>query len=78
MVLIYTRSGCMPCKAAKRLLDQLQVPYSVFTLPDGPEAVEGLPEALRGHKQLPIIVFPNGAVETGYIPDRIKKACSQL
>jgi glutaredoxin len=78
MVLIYTRSGCMPCKAAKRLLDQLQVPYSVFTLPDGPEAVEGLPEALRGYTQLPIIVFPTGSVETGFYPDRIRKACAQL
>lgn len=78
MVLMYTRSGCMPCKAAKRLLDQLQVPYSVFTLPDGPEAVGGLPEALRGYTQLPIIVFPKGNVETGFIPDRIRKACAQL
>lgn len=78
MVLIYTRSGCMPCKAAKRLLDQLQVPYSTFVLPDGPEAVEGLPEVLRGYTQLPIIVFPNGSVETGFHPDRIKKACQNL
>lgn len=78
MVLIYTRNGCMPCKAAKRLLDQLQVPYSTFVLPDGPEAVEGLSEALGGYRTLPIIVFPSGRVVEGYFPDRIRKEVSVL
>lgn len=78
MVLMYTRNGCMPCKAAKRLLDQLQVPYKVFTLPDDPEAAEGFSGVLRGHRALPVIIFPSGRVVEGYFPDRIKKEVSLL
>ena len=75
MVLMYTRSGCMPCKAAKRLLDQLQVPYDVVVLPDSPAA---LPEALRGLKTVPVLVFPSGRIVEGFMPDRIKKEVSLL
>ena len=78
MVLVYTRSGCMPCKAAKRLLDQLQVPCKVFTLPDDPEASEGFSGVLRGYRTLPVIIFPSGRVVEGYFPDRIKKEASML
>lgn len=75
MVLMYTRSGCMPCKAAKRLLDQLQVPYDTVVLPDSPEA---LPEALRGLRTLPVIVFPSGRIVEGFMPERIKKEVALL
>ena len=78
MILMYTRSGCMPCKAAKRLLDQLQVSYKVFTLPDDPEASEGFSGVLRGHRALPVIIFPSGRVVEGFSPDRIKKEVSLL
>lgn len=78
MILMYTRSGCMPCKAAKRLLDQLQAPYKVFTLPDDPEASKGFSGILGGHRSLPVIIFPSGRVVEGYFPDRIKKEVSLL
>ena len=78
MILMYTRNGCMPCKAAKRLLDQLQVPYKVFTLPDDPEAAGDFSGVLRGYRTLPVIIFPSGRVVEGYFPDRIKKEASLL
>lgn len=71
-ILIYSRPGCMGCRAAKRMLDKRDTPYTEIDI-DSPEA-----EDVRnsGATSLPVIHLKDDQDEvveehSGFSPEKI-------
>lgn len=60
-VIVYSQANCQPCKATKRKLDQLGVPYSVVDVDDNPDALAYLQR--EGWQGTPVVeVKPDTAL----------------
>lgn len=74
-VTVYTRPGCMQCRATTNLLDRNGVSYELIDISDRPEVVAFLRDEL-GHKGLPVVIVDDGMDPeswSGFRPDLIKE-----
>ena len=73
-VTVYTKSGCVQCRATTSLMDRLGIDYELVDISNNPRIVTFLQG--EGHKSLPV-VFVNYEEDTdswcGFRPDLIKK-----
>lgn len=69
-VTVYTKPSCVQCRATRRALDRLDIPYQVVDLTLDEEAL-ALVRAL-GHQQAPV-VLAGGEHWSGFQPDRIRE-----
>lgn len=73
VITVYSKSNCQPCRATKRKLDMLGLPYVEVDLDHSPEDVEKL-RAL-GYQESPVVDVagaPEGMPKrtwSGYRPD---------
>lgn len=71
-VTVYEKAHCQPCRATKRKLDLLEVPYKVISVEENPGVAEELRE--QGFQQSPVVRVTNGGdtwAWSGYQPDRL-------
>ena len=70
-VILFSGPGCQQCRAAKRHLDSRRIAYHELdaTASLSQKAIEALRAA--GFGQLPVAVWPDGQVSSGYRPDLI-------
>ncbi|MGW9111865.1 glutaredoxin family protein [Microbacterium sp. NPDC055683] len=69
-VIVLSGPGCQQCRATHRHLDARGVAYVVRDATELPqEAIETLRQ--KGLGQLPVVVWPEGQVSSGYRPDLI-------
>lgn len=61
-ITMYGAQWCGDCRRSKSLLDTLGVDYDYVDLEATPEAAEKAQE-LAGRKNIPVIAFPDGAVQ---------------
>ena len=58
-VKVYSTRVCAYCQAAKRLLDQVQLPYEEIGLDDKPELRQKLSEENGHYRTVPMIFIDN-------------------
>jgi mycoredoxin len=61
-ITMYGAEWCGDCRRSKKLLDTLGVDYDYVDLEAVPEAAD-IAAALAGRKNIPVISFPDGAVQ---------------
>ena len=61
-ITMYGAMWCGDCRRSKSLLDTLGVDYDYVDLEEVPEAADVAAE-LAGRKNIPVIYFPDGAVQ---------------
>lgn len=59
---MYGATWCGDCRRSKSLLDALGVDYNYIDLEEKPEAADEA-SAIAGRKNIPVIVFPDGAFQ---------------
>lgn len=73
-VTVYTKSGCVQCRATTALMDRLGIDYELVDISNNPLIVTFLQG--EGHKSLPVVfVDHDETTETwsGFRPDLIKQ-----
>ena len=57
---MYSADWCGDCRRSKRLMDSLNVQYTIIDVEADPSASEKVIEINRGQRSIPVIVFPDG------------------
>jgi mycoredoxin len=57
---MYSADWCGDCRRSKRLLDELNVQYTVIDVEADPAAADKVIEINGGNKSIPVIVFSDG------------------
>lgn len=73
-VIVYTKPGCMQCRATTNMLDSRGIKYELVDISNKPEVVERFTR--EGHRNLPVVAVSKdyeSIVWNGFRPDLIKK-----
>lgn len=73
-VIVYTKPGCMQCRATMNLLDSRGIKYELVDISDKPLVIERFMR--EGHKNIPVVAAYKdyeSIVWNGFRPDLIKK-----
>jgi len=57
---MYSADWCGDCRSSKRLMDSLNVEYTIIDVEADPSASEKVIEINGGQRSIPVIVFPDG------------------
>ena len=57
---MYSADWCGDCRRSKRLMDSLNVQYTIIDVEADPSASEKVIEINGGQRSIPVIVFPDG------------------
>jgi mycoredoxin len=57
---MYSADWCGDCRRSKRLMDSLNVEYTIIDVEADPSASEKVIEINGGQRSIPVIVFPDG------------------
>jgi len=57
---MYSADWCGDCRRSKRLMDSLNVQYTVIDVEADPSASDRVIEINGGQRSIPVIVFPDG------------------
>jgi len=57
---MYSADWCGDCRRSKRLMDSLNVEYTIIDVETDPSASEKVIEINGGQRSIPVIVFPDG------------------
>lgn len=60
MITMYSADWCGDCRRSKRLLNELNVPYTIIDVDADESAAEKVIEINGGMKSIPVIVFDDG------------------
>ncbi|MCX6419754.1 MAG: NrdH-redoxin [Actinobacteria bacterium] len=60
MITMYSANWCGDCRRSKRLLDSLNVEYSIIDIEADEAATAKVIEINGGMKSIPVIIFPDG------------------
>ncbi|GDX23035.1 NrdH-redoxin [Actinomycetes bacterium] len=60
MITMYSADWCGDCRRSKRLLDSLNVEYSVIDIEADEAAAAKVIEINGGMRSIPVIIFPDG------------------
>jgi mycoredoxin len=61
-IIMYGTSWCPDCRRAQRVLELNKVPYTYINIEHDEEAADYVVRVNRGHRSVPTIIFPDGAV----------------
>lgn len=77
---VYSKTICQPCRATKRKLDLVGLPYDAVNVDETPEAADYLIE--KGYRETPVVELTlDGEVArtwTGYRPDLIEALAREV
>ncbi len=59
-ITMYSADWCGDCVRSKRLMDSLDVEYTIIDVEADPAASEKVSEINGGRRSIPVIVFPDG------------------
>jgi mycoredoxin len=59
-ITMYSADWCGDCRRSKRLLDELNVEYTIIDVEADPAAADKVIEINGGNKSIPVIVFSDG------------------
>mgnify|MGYP003339589853 CR=1 FL=1 len=59
-IVMYSADWCGDCRRSKRLMDSLNVNYTIIDVEADPSASEKVIEINGGQRSIPVIVFPDG------------------
>lgn len=59
-IVMYSADWCGDCRRSKRLMDSLNVDYTIIDVEADPSASEKVIEINGGQRSIPVIVFPDG------------------
>jgi glutaredoxin-like protein NrdH len=68
MITVYTKPSCVQCDATKRMMDKLNIEYSVVDITTDTEAFELV--LSKGFKSAPVVITDND-IWSGFNPDKI-------
>lgn len=57
---MYSADWCGDCRRSKRLMDELNVAYTIIDVESDPKAAEKVMEINGGAQSIPVIVFSDG------------------
>jgi len=57
---MYSADWCGDCRRSKRLMDSLNVEYTIIDVEADPSASEKVIDINGGQRSIPVIVFPDG------------------
>lgn len=57
---MYSADWCGDCRRSKRLMDSLNVDYTIVDVEADPSASDKVIEINGGQRSIPVIVFPDG------------------
>ena len=60
MITMYSANWCGDCRRSKRLLDSLNVEYSIIDIEADEAAAAKVIEINNGMRSIPVIIFPDG------------------
>jgi len=60
MITMYSADWCGDCRRSKRLLNELNVPYTIIDVDADESAAEKVIEINGGMRSIPVIVFDDG------------------
>jgi len=60
-ITMYGAAWCGDCRRSKRLMDSLNVDYTIIDVEADPSASEKVIEINGGQRSIPVIVFPDGS-----------------
>ncbi len=60
IITMYSADWCGDCRRSKRLMDSLNVEYTIIDVEADPSASEKVIEINGGQRSIPVIVFPDG------------------
>ena len=60
MITMYSADWCGDCRRSKRLLNELNVPYTMIDVDTDESAAEKVIEINGGMRSIPVIVFSDG------------------
>ena len=61
-IVVYATPYCGDTRRARRVLDELQMPYEFVDIRQDPQAARLVEEINQGYRSSPTIVFPDGSV----------------
>lgn len=59
-ITMYSADWCGDCRRSKRLMDSLNVDYTIIDVEADPSASEKVIEINGGQRSIPVIIFPDG------------------
>ncbi len=59
-ITMYSADWCGDCRRSKRLMDSLNVEYTIVDVEADPSASDKVIEINGGQRSIPVIVFPDG------------------
>jgi mycoredoxin len=59
-ITMYSADWCGDCRRSRRLMDSLNVQYTVIDVEADPSASDKVIEINGGQRSIPVIVFPDG------------------
>ncbi|MEN9542386.1 MAG: hypothetical protein RL239_39 [Actinomycetota bacterium] len=59
-ITMYSADWCGDCRRSKRLMDSLNVEYTIIDVEADPSASDKVIEINGGQRSIPVIVFPDG------------------
>lgn len=71
-VTIYTRPLCQPCRATKRMMQELEIEFEEVNLEDLSDFEIGVLIESFGAKEAPVVLTPDSHW-SGFRPDKIKE-----
>lgn len=77
-ITIYAADWCGDCRRSKRLLDSLNVKYTLVDVEVDPSASDKVIEINGGYKSIPVIVFPDGTHLTEPSDNALKTKLEEL
>jgi mycoredoxin len=63
MITMYGADWCSDCRRSKSVLDRLEVEYDYIDIERVDGAADAARDAAKGRMNIPVIVFPDGAVQ---------------
>jgi len=60
-ITMYSADWCGDCRRSKRLMDSLNVEYTIIDVEADPSASDKVIEINGGQRSIPVIVFPDGS-----------------
>jgi mycoredoxin len=60
-ITMYSADWCGDCRRSKRLIDSLNVEYTIIDVEADPTASDRVIEINGGQRSIPVIVFPDGS-----------------
>lgn len=75
---MYSADWCGDCRRSKRLLDELQVDYTVIDVEADPSASDKVIEINGGVRSIPVIIFPDGTHLTEPSDNALKEKLEEL